>query len=194
MRRQAAYATLYVAVGRAIVVFAASQASSVAYGPYVCLRPGVSPVAKAKMITSSYMTASKPCHASRQANRDMEIMPRGPKGQKRPADVIGNAIRVAQIATGEIAEETAVKSAAAQLGSLGGKARAKNLTKAKRQEIARKAAAKRWRSFRRARSARSGSRAPEQERAIRAFLKSARTRPGNSSSEGRWTRDELHAR
>lgn len=32
-------------------------------------------------------------------------MPTGPKGQKRPADVIGNAIRVAKIATGEIEEE-----------------------------------------------------------------------------------------
>lgn len=32
-------------------------------------------------------------------------MPTGPKGQKRPADVIGNAIRVAQIATGEAEEE-----------------------------------------------------------------------------------------
>ena len=28
-------------------------------------------------------------------------MPKGPKGQKRPADVVGNAIRVAKIATGE---------------------------------------------------------------------------------------------
>ena len=29
-------------------------------------------------------------------------MPRGPKGEKRPADVIGNAVHVMQIATGEI--------------------------------------------------------------------------------------------
>jgi hypothetical protein len=29
-------------------------------------------------------------------------MPRGPKGEKRPADVIGAAIIVAKIATGEI--------------------------------------------------------------------------------------------
>ena len=29
-------------------------------------------------------------------------MPRGPKGEKRPADVIGNAVRVMGIATGEI--------------------------------------------------------------------------------------------
>lgn len=32
-------------------------------------------------------------------------MPTGPKGQKRPADVIGNAVRVMRIATGEEAEE-----------------------------------------------------------------------------------------
>jgi len=31
-------------------------------------------------------------------------MPRGPQGQKRPADVFGNAIMVAKIATGEIEE------------------------------------------------------------------------------------------
>jgi hypothetical protein len=36
-------------------------------------------------------------------------MPKGPKGQRCPADVIGNAIRVAQIATGE-AEEDMPKS------------------------------------------------------------------------------------
>ena len=29
------------------------------------------------------------------------IMPRGPKGEKRPADVIGNAVHVMRIATGE---------------------------------------------------------------------------------------------
>ena len=28
-------------------------------------------------------------------------MPKGPQGQKRPADVIGNAIKVARIPTGE---------------------------------------------------------------------------------------------
>jgi hypothetical protein len=29
-------------------------------------------------------------------------MPRGPKGKKRPADVIGNAAHVMRVATGEI--------------------------------------------------------------------------------------------
>ena len=33
-------------------------------------------------------------------------MPRGPKGEKRPADVIGNAVKVMRIAVGEEAEDT----------------------------------------------------------------------------------------
>jgi hypothetical protein len=50
-------------------------------------------------------------------------MPRGPRGEKRPADVIGNAVKVMRIATGEETEELneKTKSAAAELGSLGGK-------------------------------------------------------------------------
>jgi hypothetical protein len=32
-------------------------------------------------------------------------MPRGPRGEKRPADVIGNAVKVMRIATGEKTEE-----------------------------------------------------------------------------------------
>ena len=32
-------------------------------------------------------------------------MPKGPKGQKRPADVIGNAVKVMRIATGEEQED-----------------------------------------------------------------------------------------
>ncbi len=32
-------------------------------------------------------------------------MPRGPRGEKRPADVIGNAVRVMRIATGEEPED-----------------------------------------------------------------------------------------
>ena len=47
-------------------------------------------------------------------------MPRGPKGEKRPADVIGNAVHVMRIATGEI-EETPTRhkiSEPARAGSL----------------------------------------------------------------------------
>jgi hypothetical protein len=72
-------------------------------------------------------------------------MPRGPRGEKRPADVIGAAVKVMRIATGEETEEPdSAKSAAAELGSRGGKARAAGMTAERRAEIARKAAAKRW--------------------------------------------------
>ena len=38
-------------------------------------------------------------------------MPRGPKGEKRPADVIGNAVHVMRIATGEIPDNPAPEHA-----------------------------------------------------------------------------------
>lgn len=72
-------------------------------------------------------------------------MPKGPQGQKRPTDVIGNAVHVMRIATGQIEEKAEPKSlAAAELGSKGGKARAAKTSKAKRSEIAQKAAKARW--------------------------------------------------
>jgi hypothetical protein len=73
-------------------------------------------------------------------------MPTGPKGQKRPADVIGNAVKVMRIATGEETEKLdRAKSAAAELGARGGKARAAKMAPEKRSEIAKKAARARWR-------------------------------------------------
>jgi hypothetical protein len=71
-------------------------------------------------------------------------MPKGPQGQKRPADVIGNAVHVMRIATGEIEEKPAPKSAAAELGSKGGKARAGKMTASQRSATAKKAAKARW--------------------------------------------------
>ena len=74
-------------------------------------------------------------------------MPKGPKGQKRPADVIGNAVKVMKIATGEAEEDfgNEGKDPAAQaMGRKGGKARAESLSKKKRSEIAKKAAVQRW--------------------------------------------------
>lgn len=73
-------------------------------------------------------------------------MPRGPQGQKRPADVIGCAVVVAKIATGEIEEEEDRRSAGKiRSGKAGAKARMEILTEERRQAIARKAAAARWR-------------------------------------------------
>jgi hypothetical protein len=72
-------------------------------------------------------------------------MPKGPGGERRPADAIGLAVMIGKIATGEIEDEReAASSAAAQLGSLGGKKRAETMTPERRAEIARKAAAARW--------------------------------------------------
>lgn len=72
-------------------------------------------------------------------------MVRGPRGENRPADAIGAAIRVAKLATGEAKEKLSrPNEAAALLGRLGGKARAEKLTAKKRSEIAKKAARARW--------------------------------------------------
>jgi hypothetical protein len=73
-------------------------------------------------------------------------MPRGPRGEKRPADVIGAAVKVMRIATGEETEDidATAQRAAAELGSRGGKARAERLSSVKRVEIAKKGAAARW--------------------------------------------------
>lgn len=74
-------------------------------------------------------------------------MPKGPDGQKRPADTVANAIRVAKILTGEVAEDmgdSGKEKAAQSLGRRGGAARREKLSPERRAEIARKAAAKRW--------------------------------------------------
>lgn len=73
-------------------------------------------------------------------------MPRGPKGERRPADVIGAAIMAAKIATGEI-EETGPKGGKSHTrkgGLKGGAARASALSPEQRSEIARTAASARW--------------------------------------------------
>ena len=74
-------------------------------------------------------------------------MPAGPKGGKRPADVIGNAVHVMKVLTGE-ADDAALDDgkdpAAKALGAKGGAARAKSMSPERRAEIARAAAAKRW--------------------------------------------------
>jgi hypothetical protein len=76
-------------------------------------------------------------------------MPRGPKGERRPADVNARAVLIGKIATGEVEDVTTddgKNAAAVALGRMGGKARAAALGKRKRAEIARKAAASRWKS------------------------------------------------
>ena len=78
-------------------------------------------------------------------------MPRGPRGERRPADVIGAAVKVMRIATGEEPEDYGPSPAdqgkdpaAVALGSKGGKARAAGMSAQRRKEIAKKAAKRRW--------------------------------------------------
>jgi hypothetical protein len=77
-------------------------------------------------------------------------MPKGPKGEKRPADVIANAVHVMRIATGEIVEppdtrDQAALSLSRRGASKGGQVRAKRLSAAKRKAIAMKGVRARWR-------------------------------------------------
>jgi len=63
--------------------------------------------------------------------------------------VNARAVMIAKIATGEIEDMTTddgKNAAAVALGRMGGKARAASLGKRKRAEIARKAAAARWKT------------------------------------------------
>ncbi len=75
-------------------------------------------------------------------------MPKGPKGETRPADVIGAAVKVMRIATGEEEDtpppDSGKDPAAVSMGKRGGAARAAGMTPERRAEIAKKAAAKRW--------------------------------------------------
>lgn len=77
-----------------------------------------------------------------------------PKHPKRPADVVGNAVRVMQIATGEREEEYDAEPvappknpAAVEMGKLGGRKRAESMTPERRAEIAKKAAETRWKKL-----------------------------------------------
>ena len=75
-------------------------------------------------------------------------VPKGPKGEKRPADVVGNAVKIMRIAIGDEQELGAVDDgkdpAAKALGKKGGAARAKKLSAKRRSEIAKKAAMARY--------------------------------------------------
>ena len=76
-------------------------------------------------------------------------MPKGPQGQMRPADAIGCAVMVAQIATGDVAEGVAHAAPVYERASAGGKARAAKLSGSDRRLVAKAAADARWNKERR---------------------------------------------
>jgi hypothetical protein len=71
-------------------------------------------------------------------------MPKGPRGEKRHADTVQNAMLIGRIATGEVEDTPSKAPNRAKGGKVGGKARAKALSAPERSEIAKKGAAKRW--------------------------------------------------
>ncbi len=72
-------------------------------------------------------------------------MPKGPRGEKRPADAIGLAVLVGRIATGEVEDTTDEVKTTTGKGRAGGTARAAKLSADERSAIAKKAAQVRWR-------------------------------------------------
>jgi len=93
-------------------------------------------------------SVAQPCRAEcrpfSQADRCLSTAKyQGPRGEKRRADVIGNAVHVMRITTGEV-EETPPESGRTRSGRAAAKARARALTGQQRPEIALKASAARW--------------------------------------------------
>ncbi|MBR0866297.1 RNA-binding protein [Bradyrhizobium diazoefficiens] len=73
-------------------------------------------------------------------------MPKGPKGEKRHADTVQNAMLIGRIATGEVEDAPSKAPNRAKGGNIGGKARSDALSSEQRAAIAKKAAQKRWES------------------------------------------------
>lgn len=75
-------------------------------------------------------------------------MPIGPQGQKRPADLVGCAVLVCKILTGQV-EDPHVKPpdpTKAAAGRAGGEARAKKLGVRRRRQIAREGGKASWKN------------------------------------------------
>lgn len=71
-------------------------------------------------------------------------MPRGPRGERRPADVIGCAVQVARLSVGLETEDLKKPSGRVRSGYAGARARAEKMSEEERSAVARKAAAARW--------------------------------------------------
>lgn len=71
-------------------------------------------------------------------------MPKGPKGEKRHADTVQNAMLIGRIATGEVEDTPSKAPNRAKGGKIGGKSRSESLSPQERSKIAQIAARKRW--------------------------------------------------
>jgi hypothetical protein len=74
-------------------------------------------------------------------------MPKGPSGQKRPADAIGLAVMVGKIATGEIEDNSRPETQLQREGGRkGGEIRSERMPRERRVDAARGAAEARWKA------------------------------------------------
>ncbi len=71
-------------------------------------------------------------------------MPKGPKGEKRHADTVQNAMLIGRIATGETEDVPSKAPNRARGGKIGGAVRRDSLDAAQRTATAKKAAESRW--------------------------------------------------
>ena len=71
-------------------------------------------------------------------------MPKGPKGERRPADVVGCAVAVAKLSVGDETDVLRPASGRTRSGLAGARARSASLTAEQRHQIAQKAAQSRW--------------------------------------------------
>ena len=71
-------------------------------------------------------------------------MPKGPNGEKRPADTNACAVNVAKIATEEVEESSYAQPNKVKSGIAGAKARLESTGSERRSQIAQKAARSRW--------------------------------------------------
>lgn len=70
-------------------------------------------------------------------------MPKGPRGEQQPANVIGMSVMVAKIATEEVEDNTTELTGWTRSGKAGAAARAQKLTLEERSTIAKKAVSRR---------------------------------------------------
>lgn len=71
-------------------------------------------------------------------------MPKGPRGEKRHADTVQNAMLIGRIATGEVEDVPSKAPNRAKGGRIGGAARRDSLDAEQRSASAKHAAQKRW--------------------------------------------------
>ena len=69
----------------------------------------------------------------------------GPRGEKRPADMVGSAVMVGRLSVGDVTETHTKPSGRVRSGQAGANARTEKLSPERRIEIARAAAVERWR-------------------------------------------------